>query len=37
MLGAERARAALRISLGEDTDEAQLDQGIRVLLSVLAR
>jgi len=35
MLGAERARAALRISFGEDLDEVQLQAGIAVLLQVL--
>jgi len=35
MLGAERARAALRISFGEDLDEAQLRAGIAVLLPLL--
>ncbi|MEO8178677.1 MAG: aminotransferase class V-fold PLP-dependent enzyme [Deltaproteobacteria bacterium] len=35
MLGAERARAALRISFGEDLDEAQLQAGIAVLFQIL--
>jgi cysteine desulfurase len=35
MLGAERARASLRISLGEDLDESQLRSGIAVFLSIL--
>jgi cysteine desulfurase len=37
MLGPERARAALRISLGEDLDQAELRNGINLLSSVLAR
>lgn len=37
MLGPERARAALRISLGEDLDEAELRNGINLFSSVLAR
>ncbi|HEU4583154.1 MAG TPA: cysteine desulfurase family protein [Polyangiaceae bacterium] len=37
MLGPERARAALRISLGEDLDEAQLRNGINLFSSVLTR
>ena len=35
MWGAERARGALRISLGEDLDERQLMAGIAVCLSVV--
>jgi cysteine desulfurase len=35
MLGAERARSAVRISLGEDTGRAQLDAGLAVLLPLL--
>ena len=35
MWGPERARAALRISFGEDLDEAQLRDGIAVLLPLL--
>lgn len=35
MLGQERARAAVRISLGEDCDAGQLQAGIAVLLPLL--
>jgi cysteine desulfurase len=35
MLGQERARAAVRVSLGEDLDGAQLQAGISVLLPLL--
>jgi cysteine desulfurase len=37
MVGAERAKAAIRVSFGEDLDEARLQSGIDVLLSLLAR
>ncbi|HVZ37024.1 MAG TPA: aminotransferase class V-fold PLP-dependent enzyme, partial [Polyangiaceae bacterium] len=36
MWGPERARSALRISLGEDTSEAELERGIQLFFSVLA-
>jgi cysteine desulfurase len=36
MGGAERARSALRISLGEDTSQAELERGIQLFFSVLA-
>lgn len=36
MLGPERARSALRISLGEDSGEGDLNRGIALLFSVLA-
>lgn len=35
MLGPERARSAVRISLGEDAGRAQLDAGLAVLLPLL--
>lgn len=37
MVGTERARAALRISLGEDASEADVKSGISVFLSMLVR
>ncbi len=37
MWGPERARAALRISLGEDADEGAVERGILVLHSILER
>lgn len=37
MLGPERARAAVRVSLGEGADRAQLDAGLAVLLPLLRR
>jgi cysteine desulfurase len=37
MLGADRARSAIRISLGEDLSRAELEQGIAVLLSLVRR
>jgi len=37
MLGAERAKAAVRVSLGEATGRAQLDAGLAVLLPLLRR
>jgi cysteine desulfurase len=37
MLGPERARAALRISFGEELDEAELRNGINLFSSVLTR
>lgn len=37
MSGVERARAALRISLGEDTTESDVRRGIEALRSILAR
>jgi cysteine desulfurase len=36
MLGVERARAAVRISLGEDCDESQLRKGISLILPLLS-
>jgi cysteine desulfurase len=37
MVGADRARSAIRISLGEDLSRAELGQGIAVLLSLVRR
>jgi cysteine desulfurase len=37
MAGSERAKAAIRISFGEDLDEARLQAGIAVLSSLLRR
>lgn len=37
MLGAERAAAAVRVSVGEDFDREQLRAGLEVLLPLLAR
>lgn len=37
MLGPERGRSAVRISLGEDTGPAQLEAGLAVLLPLLRR
>jgi cysteine sulfinate desulfinase/cysteine desulfurase-like protein len=36
MWGPERARSALRISLGEDAGEAELNRGIQLFFSALA-
>lgn len=37
MLGVEHARAAVRVSLGEDLTRAQLDAGLSILLPLLGR
>ena len=37
MLGAERARAAVRVSFGEDLGRDQLDAGLAVLLPLVHR
>jgi cysteine sulfinate desulfinase/cysteine desulfurase-like protein len=37
MLGADRARRSLRLSLGEDTTAADIDQALAAFARVLAR